>query len=239
MSCEQQQSSGDSDSLEVKATVYPLDKSATAWLLSQAVRYLNTADKEGEHEYTRVAKVLRRCGGDLIETVTSVFRKMQGGDTTLRWNLIYVIGDVGDESAGDFLVGEATKPLPEKKDRECCESSRDMEMLVSTGAVHALHRVASRHPQTADYILKIITDRPERPILIEAVKVASELGLREKVLDLLPKEDHWILDIRRARPQELFADPEREDGKERGFTPPKSGALYTAPSAVHCIVKED
>lgn len=238
MSCEKQQSSGDSDSLEVSA-IRPLDKSATAWLLGQAVRYLNTADKGREFEYTRVVKVLRRCSGDLLDTVTSIFRQVKGGDTTLRWNLIYVIGDVGDESAVDFLVGAALKPLPEKKDGECCESGRDMEMLVSTGAVHALHRVATRHPQAADYVLKVISERPDRPILIEAVKVAAELGLRERVQDLLPKEDHWILDIRRARPQELFAEPEREDGKERGFTPPKSGALYTAPSVVHCIVKED
>jgi hypothetical protein len=47
-----------------------------------------------------------------------------------------------------------------------------------------------------------------------------------------------MIDIRRVRPQELFADPEREDGKERGFTPPKSGPLYTAPSVVRCVPKE-
>ena len=87
-------------------------------------------------------------------------------------------------------------------------------------------------------LLKIVSERPARPILIEAVKVASELGLKEKVLELLPNEDHWILDIRRARTEEVFAEPERQDGKERGFTPPKTGALYTAPSTVCCTRKE-
>lgn len=239
MSCEEQTSSGDSDSLEVKAAIRPFDKSATAWLLGQAVRYLNTAGKEGEFEYARTVEVLRRCSGDVLETVNSIFLQVKGGDTPLRWNLLYVLGDVGDESAADFLVGAALKPLPEKKDGEGCESDRDMEMLVSTGAVHALHRVATRYPQVADHLLKVISERPARPILIEAVKVVAELGLMEGVQDLLPKEDHWILDIRRARPQELFADPEREDGQERGFTPPKSGALYTAPSVAHCIGKEN
>ncbi len=239
MSCEEQTSSGDSDSLENKATIRPFDKSATAWLFGQAVRYLNTATKEGEFEYTRVVEVLRHCTGDLLQSVTGIFRQIKGGDTTLRWNLLYVLGDVGDESAAEFLVGAALKPLPEKKEGEGCESDRDMEMLVSTGAVHALHRVAARHPQAADQVLKIISKRPARPILIEAVKVAAELGLMEKVQDLLPKEDHWILGIRRARPQELFAESERDDGKERGFTPPKSGSLYTAPSVVRCKGKED
>jgi hypothetical protein len=171
--------------------------------------------------------------------VTGIFFQVKGGDTTLRWNLLYVLGDVGDENATDFLVGAALKPLPEKKGGEGCESDQDMEMLVSTGAVHALHRVATRHPQAADHVLKIISERPAQPILIEAVKVAAELGLRERVQELLPKEDHWILGIRRARPQEFFAEAEREDGKERGFTPPKSGSLYTAPSVVCCKRKEN
>lgn len=239
MSCENQTSKGDSDSLEVKAVVRPFDRSATGWLLGQAVHYLNTADKGGEFEYARVVEVLRRCSGDLLETVNEIFLQVKGGDTSLRWNLLYVLGDVGDGSAANFLAGTALNPLPEKKDDEGCESARDMEMLVSTGAVHALHRVATRHPQATDHVLKIISERPARPILIEAVKVAGELGLREKVQELLPKEDHWILDIRQARPQELFAEAEREDGKERGFTPPKSGSLYTAPNVVCCNGKEN
>jgi hypothetical protein len=239
MSCENQTSKGDSDSLEVKATVRPFDRSATGWLLGQAVHYLNSADEGAAFEYARVVEVLRRCSGDLLEAVNEIFLQVKGGDTSLRWNLLYVLGDVGDENAADFLAGTALNPLPESKDGEGCESARDMEMLVSSGAVHALHRVATRHPQATDQVLKVIAARPAQAILIEAVKVAGELGLREKVQELLPKDDHWILDIRQARHQELYAEPEREDGKERGFTPPKSGSLYTAPNVVCCNEKEN
>ena len=239
MSCEKHTSKGDSDSLDVTLAIRLFDKSATAWLLGQAVRYLNTADKEGEFEYTRVVEVLRRCGSDLLETVNAIFLRVRGGDTTLRWNLLYVLGDSGDASAANFLVSTALKPIPEKKDGEGCESDRDMEMLVATGAVHALHRMATRHPEAADQVLKIISVRPARTILIEAVKVAGELGLKEEVQQLLSKDDHWILDIRRARTQELFAEPEREDGRERGFTPPKSGSLYTAPRVGRNTGKEN
>jgi hypothetical protein len=238
MSCENQTSRDGSDSLEVNGASRPFDKSATAWLLGQAVRYLNTADKEGEFAYTRVVEVLRRCSNDLLEAVNGIFRQVKSGDSSLRWNLLYVLGDVGDGSTADFLVRAALKPLPEAKEDGGCESDRDMEMLVCTMAVHALQRVAGRYTEVSEYLLKIVSERPARPILIEAVKVANELGLKEKVQALLPKEDHWILDIRRARTEEFFAEPERQDGKERGFTPPKSGSLYTAPSAVCCTRKE-
>ena len=170
--------------------------------------------------------------------MNGIFRQVTSGDSSLRWNLLYVLGDVGDGTAADFLVRAALKPLPEAKEDGGCESDRDMEMLVCTMAVHAIQRVAGRYPEVSEYLLKIVSERPARPILIEAVKVAKELGLKEKVQALLPKEDHWILDIRRARTEEFFAEPERQDGKERGFTPPKSGSLYTAPSAVCCRRKE-
>lgn len=238
MSCGEASKDG-SDYLEVGSVSRPFDGSATAWLLGQAVRHLNSADKEGEFAYGRVVEVLLRCGGDLLGTVNEIFRQTKGGDTMLRWNLLHVIGDAGDGSAADFLVGAALRALPESHEGAGCETDRDMEALVCTSAVQALHRVAKRHPEASESILKVISERPARPILVEAVKVASDLGLKEKVQHLLPKEDHWMLDIRRVRAQELFAEPEREDGKERGFTPPKSGSLYTAPSVTRCAEKEN
>ena len=238
MSCENYTSKDGSDSLEANVARRSFDSSATAWLLGQGVRYLNTADKEGELAYARVVEILRGCSKDLLKTVNGLFRQVKSGDTGLRWNLLYILGDVGDESAAEFLVGAALKPLPESREDAGCESDRDMEMLVSTMAVQALQKVATRHPQTSEYLLKIVAEKPARPILIEAVKVANQLGLKEKVQSLLAKEDHGMLDIRQARPQEVFAEAEREDGKERGFTPPKSGSLYTAPSSVCCTRKE-
>lgn len=238
MSCEKETPGRSGDCLEGDAGNRPFDVSATAWLVGQAVRALNTAGKEGELEYQRVVELLRRCGKDLLETVTSLFQQAHSGDTPLRWSLLYVLGDAGDGSAADFLVRTALARLPEAKENEGCEGPRDVEMLVHTMAVHAIQRVAERHPEVSEQILKIVSERPERPILIEAVKAAANLGLKEKVSEILPKEDHWILDIRQARTEELFAEPEREDGKERGFTPPKSGLQYTAPQAACCARKE-
>src|SRR5215208_2006970 len=129
MSCENQTSGADSDSLAVKAANRPFDRSGTAWLLGEAVRYLNTPDKEGEFGYARAVELLRQCGHDVLETVTGLFKQVKSGDTTLRWNLLYVLGDVGDRSAADLLVQTAVRKLPEVIEEEGCQSGRDMEML--------------------------------------------------------------------------------------------------------------
>jgi hypothetical protein len=240
MSCENHASDGGGgDRLDGNPGDRPFDRSATAWLIGQGVRALNTADKEGELAYQHVVEILRQRGTELMDTVVGLFRQANSGDAPLRWNLLHVLGDAGDPGAADFLVRTALNQLPEPNPDQCCEGSRDMEILVGTMAIHGLGRIAKRNPDSAEAILKIVSARPARPLLVEAVKVATELGLKEKVREILPKEEHWILDIRRARTEEVFAEPEREDGKERGFTPPRAGALNTAPKGPCCVTREN
>ena len=121
MPCDDQTSRGGGDSLEVNAISRPFENSATAWLVGQGVRYLNTADKEGELAYLRVVELLRGCGKDLLETVIGLFRQAKSGDAPLRWNLLYVLGDAGNEGAADFLVRIALERLPEANPDGGCE----------------------------------------------------------------------------------------------------------------------
>lgn len=239
MRCEQGNvvGSGDgSDRLDGGEIKRLFDGSATAWLVGQGVRCLNRADKEAEFTYGRIVELLQRCD-DLPQTIVDLMRAVPAGDAPLRWCLLHVLGDAGTVDAGDYLARAAIDPLPAPDPHGGCESARDAEMLVRTEAVHALRQIAARHRECADRLLKVVSERPEHPVLIEVVKAADDLGLRDRVREILPQEDHWILDIRRARAQELFADPERDDGKERGFTPPRGGALYTAPRTPCCNSK--
>jgi hypothetical protein len=216
------------DSLETFSGERPFDLSATAWLIGQGTRYLNTSDKEGELAYKRVGELLRDKK-DSVETLIGLIRRVPSADVSLRWSLLYMLGDIGDPTAAAFLVDCSIGRLPEELKDRGCEGPRDGEILVRTMAVEALQRIATRHPNVAEHVLKIISKPPARSILIEAVKAATALGLKDKVAEILPKEDHWILDIRRARADELHAEPERDDTAAQGFAPPKSGSLSTSP----------
>jgi hypothetical protein len=146
-----------SDTLETGGARRPFDHSATAWLVGQGVRYLNTDDKEGELAYQRVVELLRHCAEDLVETVTGLLRAAPAGDAPLRWCLLHVLGDAAGPRAAELLVQLAIERLPESNVDEGCEGLRDAELLVRTMAVHAMGRIAGRHQETRDQVLKIVS----------------------------------------------------------------------------------
>jgi hypothetical protein len=225
-----QPSKGTSDGLEVTPGDRPFDLSATAWLVGQGVQYLNAEGEEGKHGYGRVTEVLAGRA-DAVNTITQLARKTARTDVPLRWSLIYLLGDVGDAAAGEFLTRVALEALPAREEQRGCEGPRDGELLIRTIAVEALQRVAVRHPETAELLLRVAAEHPDRAVLIEAVKAAVQLGLRDKVREVLGEKDSWILDIRQVRAEEIGADPERKDTGERGFTPPKMPSQATTPVA--------
>jgi len=237
MECPTQSGQDGSDRFERLTGDRPFDSSAVAWLVGEGVRYLHAASAEGELAYRRVVELLGQSP-EAVKTIVGLSRRVSPDDAGLRWSLLYLLGEIGDRNAAEFLVRAAMDPLPDEERRQACETVRDVEILVRTMAVEALWRVATRHPETGELVLQLISQRPARQILIEAVKAAVELGLRDKVVEILPREDHWMLDIRKVKAEELAAEPERQDSKERSFTPPRSRCDVTTPAVTCCRLEK-
>lgn len=233
MDCQKKLSDSVSDRLEILDERRSSDLSANAWLVQQGIRYLHSADKEGKFAYKHVIELLTR--NEAADSIVQLIRTSSQADVPVRWSLLYLLGDIADKKAANWLVQFAVEPLPARG--EGCEGPRDLELLLRTMAIESLKKIAVRHPGTSEHLLKIISAHPDRAVLIEAVKAAVELGLKERVAEFLPKEDHWIFDIRKARVEEIHADPERADTNERGFTPPKMITDFTSPS-IKCECKK-
>ncbi|QSX77881.1 hypothetical protein [Agrilutibacter solisilvae] len=232
MGCKKETGNKGSDCVELEQGRHWFDASETAWLIGQAVRYLNGAEPTDERHYQHTVALLRehKDGTRAISQLAHATSE----DPTLRWNLLHVLGDAGDVKSAKYLVTAALEPLPDRTREKGCEGPFDTELLNRTMAVIALATVAGRHKDAAQSLLKIIGSAPARPVLIEAVKAAVDLGLQDRVREMLPEEERWILDIKRVSYREVNADPEREDGKEVGYTPPRHRADHTAPSSNAC-----
>ena len=233
MACKKENTAAASagDCIELDEGRQRIGGSGAQWLVGQAIAALNRADAADERDYNHIVALLREhapAGDALLQLAHD-----SATDPTLRWNVLHVLGDAGDLGAADFLVKAALERLPERR-KEGCEGPFDTELLNRTMAVHAIAAIAGRDAKAAEGLLRVIEAGPERAVLVEAVKAAVELGHRERVQGLLAKEDQWILDIKRASHRDVHADPERADGKEIGFAPPRRGAQHTAPQACGC-----
>ena len=231
--CEENLSKSKTDMLSLRDERYSFTSSANSWLVQQAVRCLNSTNQEDEAVYKYVLELLSRNESSM--EIIQLVRSVPESDSMIRWNLLYILGDVGDTKAARWLAEFVVRPLPERG--EGCEGPRDIELVVRTMAIESLQKIAKRYTEVSDLFLYIISQNPDRGILIEAVKAAVELGLKEKLAQELSKEHHWIFELRKARVEELHAEPERSDSKERNFTPPKSRSESTTPT-INCGCKK-
>ncbi len=227
-----------SDYFESVEDNHPFDLTCTSWLIGQGIRYLQTTDERGETWFKYVTELLG-SRKDAVEAIIQRARQASSYDIPLRWNLLYLLGEIADQNAAEFLIKVATDRLPEEKVNGGCEGTRDGEILIYTMAVEALKRISIRHPDNGSSILKIVSERPTKPILIEAVKAAIELGFKDRVQEVMHKDDHWMLGIRQARIDEIYVESERKDTKERGFTPPKISTSLSSSPGIACPTQRE
>lgn len=228
------------DSFDIVAPTVQPERTPTHWLISQALRLLNTDGKSAELGYAHVLELLKDRR-DAVSMTFELLRSAPAEDVGLRWSALHIVGDIEDLSAAKYLFRESLKPLPKRcREKEGCEGPRDGELLVRTMAVEALRRVAARHEEARGLVLELIEQRPEQPVLIEAVKAAQALGIADAVRKVLRKKDRWILEIRLVPVDKITAQPERRDDSPLGHAPPGVRAHVAGPIA-NCSVlrKED
>lgn len=222
------------DSLELILPDPVIIKTPTHWLIDKAFAALNGEGEAAATSYKHVAELLR-CREDAVDTLLRVARSRPMEDVGSRWSAFYVVGDIGDGAAAEPLFRAAVESLPERcKEPQGCEDPQDGEVLIRTMAVEALQHVAERHEDARKFVLELISAKPARQILIEAVKAARALGLSDQAAKLLGKENRWMLDIKMVPVQEVMAEPERADDTAVGYMPPVMRRKQDVPGADCC-----
>lgn len=227
------------DTLELNVPDTVVLKTPTQWLVNQAFELLNTEGAAAERSYGQVTELLR-CRDDAVKTLFAVSRSVPAEDVGIRWCALYVVGDVGDLSSAEPLFRVASEPLPEHHQKnEGCEGPRDGEILVRTMAIESLRRVAERHEEAGEMVLKLIGERPDRALMVEAVKAACALQLTDKARELLREEDRWMLDLKVVPVSEVMAEPERDDATALGYVPPNQRSEIERPATDCCVPRRE
>lgn len=226
MSCNCTTPDGVRDKLELQKSRSSIDYTPDVWLIKQAVIYLNSSGEQAEQLYTRVIEQLIKS--ETADAIIQLVRTTPNTDVTLKWSLLYILGDVKSITSAKWMTQYALEQLPARG--QSCEGPRDGELLLRTMAIESIKKIALQYSDTSEYVLRMVAARPDTAVLIEAVKAAIELGLKEKLQEILAKEDHWMLDIRKARIEEFHADSGQTNTKEIGYVPPGKIADYKTPT---------
>ena len=86
------------DHFEVTEGDHPFDlHSFTAWLVGQGIRLLQSTDEQGKRSFRYVIELLS-AREDAVRTIIQMAKpkRVSVNDISLRWNLLYLLGQVGD-----------------------------------------------------------------------------------------------------------------------------------------------
>jgi len=113
------------DSFEIVEPEPVILHTPTLWLIGQAFELLNAASEAAAVACAHVVQLLK-CRDDALDTLTKVLRSSPAEDIGLRWNALYLVGEIGDRSAADLLYRVAVEDIPKScEDVKACESPRD------------------------------------------------------------------------------------------------------------------
>lgn len=209
------------------------DQDAVGWLVGEGIRHIHAADDKAELGYKRVVELL--AGNDAAtRTIAQLIHTVTADDVCLRWSLLHLLADVGDARAADVFTHVASEPVePRERDRRCCESVRDGEVLVRTMAIEGLAKVSAAHKLGVERLFKVLEAQAEPALRVEAVKaiLAAEPHAAERLKHMLPESLHFALTLKRARAESLAVEVEAKGMADAVRGMPVLGSARTSPAA--------
>lgn len=216
-----------------------LERHPGAWLIVQGIRYLHAVDEAGMLAYRHVVELLK-TREDVPTLFVEALATADEHDIPLRWGLLYLLADLEDPATVDIFLSAAAAALPTRPaDGHGCTGVRDGEMLIRTMAIAGLARVPGKAEAIEQGLFALLRKLEERALRIEVVKALLKRNPRngERIREILPEDDRFMLYLRCADEKELALEVERAEVKEKLARAPRLDRSNLAPSAAcHCKV---
>jgi hypothetical protein len=183
--------------------------------LRDALLLMHSVDESSVESYIKAIDSLNSEPERTVAEVSAQYGTLPYDAYLPKWSLLYVLAEVNHPAATDFFLEVACREIPaiEYHSHEC-EAPGESALLVGAMAVEGLLRLASVDRRAATQALLAVIERQGhiaiRSAAVEALRAANP-ELLPRVESMLPVRQRWIVDLRRAAPEDLIAYQDETD----------------------------
>ncbi|MFC1564245.1 hypothetical protein ACFL6G_04875 [candidate division KSB1 bacterium] len=178
-----------------------LDESL-AGQVREAINRMGGAGLNAEEKYQVSLKALQPDSTVVINAIGDELDIIPTSRYLDRWSLIQLIAELQNPESLTLLGKILSKPMPVEKFKDPHKrSSLREETIILTTAVEAITRIASKGNTSAlDLLLKFTGHKSlsVRRASVQGYYTHFGEGAREKLLEVLPQSDHYLLEIRKT-----------------------------------------
>ena len=194
----------------------------------EAISRMGGAGPRAEEEYQQSIQGLRALAEKVVPVIVDEYKVLSETHYLDRWSLVQLLGELEHPSALPALDEIVGSPLPDEKSKVVHEySTRAKELMIRTTAIEAIKRIAGQKDEKAKELLLKQTQHTEFSVRRAAIQSYLEVGgsdAGEKLGEMLPDEDRWLLQIRRTDvrgvPQPVMFDSTAPPKREPPLPPP-------------------
>jgi hypothetical protein len=223
----------ETDSLKARTRQRKRRLSEAQTRVAEAIDRVHHTNESEQAAYRKALGALRQKPEEVREAVTDL-ELSSPNDHNLHWTLYYMLADLEMPELAPMLVDAASRDLPEITDTTACETIDDDKILVAMMAVEGLERIASQEPEAAmSALMEVVERQPHVAVRTAAVQAILQVrpDADRDVAGLLPDDQLFMLEARRAPVEQLSATPERSVPKRSSRRGPKLESDMDAPQS--------
>jgi hypothetical protein len=203
--------------IENVASIFQFDRNVDPELarrIVDAINHMGGIGECAETEYQKALDGLARHSGEVVRALADEYHRLDEQHYLDRWALVQLMAEIKHEAALDFVDKLLSDRIPEERSQDPHSfTSAGEEVMIRTTAVEVAARIAAdgssraleilfRHARHENFSIKRAS--------IQGFLAHGGEGAREKLLELLPRQDQHILDIHRTDVRKV---PQAEGGR--------------------------
>jgi hypothetical protein len=208
----------------------PIRNNQAASLLNQFLQNIYNVGEDAQEIYEELLKKLQGQAESVIVEIVRAEGASDQDDYPFRWALVHTAAELKHPATLHFLKNLVLTPIPSERSEDPHSfSTVAEETIIRTTAVEGIEYLAKKGNSKANSALLEFLKIPSLSIRRAAVQAilatTAKKDIRKRLVALLPKEQHYLLDIKRidVRKAPQIEEPERhltEAARKRVTKPP-------------------